>query len=342
MQTYAEKIYSLESHKEVLVIGNTANAFTSNVREGELFDHCENGLEAIALTAQKHFATIYIVLSGIKAPLGSVVSSLRRTSPDAKIILLAQMHEEPTAAELIRSPQNAADDYYICPAGNNVLLQQAVETKKSKEHLFISDYKKARIRELEKLATEDDLTGLKNRRYVRSFLKQVLKRAESEDIRITLLLFDIDNFKHYNDAFGHPVGDNVLKQAAIIMKRCCRKHDIVGRIGGDEFAVVFWDCPHGKKVSGRGQVEDSERRKAMIEHPRQVFAISERFRKVISSANLPFLGADGKGTLTISGGLASFPNDGTAVSELFAAADKAMFEAKRSGKNQIYLVGKPI
>ncbi|GAF84860.1 unnamed protein product, partial [marine sediment metagenome] len=194
----------------------------------------------------------------------------------------------------------------------------------------------AKIKQLEKLATEDDLTGLKNRRYIWEFSRQIIEHTRVENGRVTLLLFDIDNLKHYNDVYGHLAGDEILKQAAILMRRCCRGHDVVGRIGGDEFAVVFWDDPQ-RKPGG----SETERRSAMADHPKEAIFIAKRFRKELEKAELHLLGPAGRGTLTISGGLASFPRDGSTIEELFGQADKALLEAKRSGKNRIYLVGKP-
>jgi GGDEF domain-containing protein len=126
---------------------------------------------------------------------------------------------------------------------------------------------------------------------------------------------------------------------------------VVGRIGGDEFAVVFWDDPQrttnskfeigiSKMPAGRGQ----DRRSASADHPKEALFIARRFVRELEKAGLSsfgVLGPGGKGVLTISGGLASFPRDGRTSDELFLLADKALLEAKRSGKNRIYLVGKP-
>ena len=193
-----------------------------------------------------------------------------------------------------------------------------------------------KIRQLEKLATEDDLTGLKNRRYIWEFSRQIIERAKKEKGRVTLLVFDIDNFKHYNDVYGHLAGDEILKQAAVLMRRCCRGHDVVGRIGGDECAVFFWDEPRG-----RGVGQEDERRSLMAEHPKEVLAVAQRFRSELGKAEFPLLGPEGRGVLTISGGLASLGRDVSTIEELFEQADKALLDAKRSGKNRIYLVGKP-
>jgi PleD family two-component response regulator len=197
-----------------------------------------------------------------------------------------------------------------------------------------------RIRHLERLATEDDLTGLKNRRYIWEFSRQIIERTARENGRVTLLVFDIDDFKHYNDLYGHHAGDEILRQAATLMKRCCRAHDVVGRIGGDEFAVVFWDDPQQDSARAAG----ADRRSASADHPRQAISIAKRLVRELETTELSTsgdLGPTGKGVLTISGGLASFPRDGGTIQELFEQADKALLEAKRSGKNRIYLVGKP-
>jgi PleD family two-component response regulator len=147
-------------------------------------------------------------------------------------------------------------------------------------------------------------------------------------------VFDIDNFKHYNDVYGHLAGDGILREVAVLMRRCCRPHDVVGRIGGDEFAAVFWDDPH----RAAGEVS-RERRSAAAEHPTEAISVIKRFQQALGNADLHLLGPRGEGVLTISGGLASFPRDGATVQELFERADQALLEAKRSGKNRIYLVG---
>jgi diguanylate cyclase (GGDEF)-like protein len=194
----------------------------------------------------------------------------------------------------------------------------------------------ARVRYLELLATTDDLTGLKNRRYLLEFARQVLELARQDGGRVTVLLFDIDNFKRYNDTCGHHRGDEILRQAAILMQRCCRAHDVVGRIGGDEFAVVFWDDP-----AARAAQPEQDRRTAHADHPAEAIFVARRFQKEFGRAELDLLGPEGQGVLTISGGLASFPRDGASVEELMRRADMALLEAKRGGKNRIYLVGEP-
>jgi GGDEF domain-containing protein len=163
---------------------------------------------------------------------------------------------------------------------------------------------------LQKLAITDELTGLYNARYFRHFLSRIVDKARAMHFPVTLLLFDIDDFKKYNDQFGHGVGDEILRQVAALMKRCTRDHDLVARIGGDEFAVVFWDKegprqpkdPHSGSLPGRPP-----------QAPREIF---KRFQRLIASEDFPMLGTSGKGVLGISAGLAVFPYEASDIDGL--------------------------
>jgi len=187
---------------------------------------------------------------------------------------------------------------------------------------------------LQKLAITDELTGLYNGRYFRHFLTQILEKARSMRFSVTLLLFDIDNFKKYNDLYGHGVGDEILRQTASLMRRCCRDHDLVARISGDEFAVVFWE------KEGPRQPRDVRPGQIVSRVPQTPLVIAERFRRMMSSDQFTALGPTGKGKLTISGGMAVYPWNAQTVDTLIEAADKAlMFGAKQEGKDSIRLVG---
>ncbi|MCK4629670.1 MAG: GGDEF domain-containing protein, partial [Sedimentisphaerales bacterium] len=210
---------------------------------------------------------------------------------------------------------------------------------------------------LKRLAMTDELTGAYNRRYLEHFLRQMIKQSGHEHTELTLLLFDIDEFKYYNDTYGHGAGDEVLRQAIRLTRRCCREHDVVARIGGDEFAILFWDSGCRRQIFNRDndgnhqerqtsdQTSDQssdQRMKSTLSsksHSEMVMFISNRFRRLMMANEFPGLGPEARGVLTISGGLAGFPWDGRTVEELLAAADEALLHAKRSGKNRIYLVG---
>ena len=336
--------------RKILLVGDVGKAFLDAGAIAEnRYEVCASMLDAIDAAAKNDFAGIGVVMFGTSAKLSSSLRVLR-DSCDAKIVLLAQMYEEPIAIRLVGSACNGtsvADDYLICPVQPDRFYESIMTTQgRSAGKIGLSAPVDAtiemKIKHLERLATEDDLTGLKNRRYIWEFSRQIIEHARKENGRVTLLVFDIDDLKHYNDLYGHLAGDEVLKQAAVLMQRCCRGHDVVGRIGGDEFAVVFWDEPQAK--SAAVPTKGAERRSARADHPNEAIFITKRFVKELEKSELSILGGlgtTGIGVLTISGGLASFPRDGSTIQELFQQADKALLKAKRSGKNRIYLVGKP-
>jgi diguanylate cyclase (GGDEF)-like protein len=338
------RIVKTQGHK-ILLVGAVERAFSRLTElSGFPVEVRSNVQDAIDTAAKEKFSVIAVVVSGLSARLKTVVKALNESCGGAKIVLLVQMYEEPIAKRLMKSTPNgrdvdfaeSANSYLICPIEAEKFYQSVLQEEPATVGGRIDEQTSERIRQLEKLATTDELTGLKNRRYMWEFSRQIMDLARAENSRVTLLVFDIDDFKHYNDKYGHSTGDNILKQAAVLMQKSCREHDVVGRIGGDEFAVVFWDGPRKE-----GADESSERRSAQAEHPREAIFIAKRFQKALEGAELNLLGPKGRGVLTISGGLASFPRDGSTVDELFEQADKALLEAKRSGKNRIYLVGSP-
>jgi diguanylate cyclase (GGDEF)-like protein len=333
------RVSQTQNNGRILLVGNIENAFTETGDLNELHaERCSTMLDAISIAAQKQFETIFIIVSEFAPNLKPGLKAIRQLS-HAKIILLVQMYQEPFAIEIVNTLNRTAgfaDDYEICPCSIDKVISPKTASMAGKEtEEAAGEQESKKIEELTRLATEDDLTGLKNRRYAREFLRQIIERAKQENMQLTLLVFDIDNFKHYNDVYGHAAGDDILRQAATLMRSCCRKHDVVARIGGDEFAVIFWDAPKESEI-------ESGRRLARAAHPHEIFFIAERFRRELNLSHLPSLGHEGRGVLTISGGLAGFDRDGSTVEELFEQADKALLEAKRSGKNRIYLVGEPL
>lgn len=169
----------------------------------------------------------------------------------------------------------------------------------------------------------DDLSGLCNRRSFNRQLQQALERAVKERRELSVLLFDLDEFKSYNDRSGHEVGDRLIREVARLLRRCTRESDCLARHGGDEFAVIFNDTDAPRMPGSR--------------HPGSALPLIERFRTALQSREFQQLFTAGDAALTISGGLATYPWDGKTATELMRAADQALLAAKRTGKNRIQL-----
>ena len=179
-----------------------------------------------------------------------------------------------------------------------------------------------RHEQLRTLAITDELSGAYNRRYFNRFTTSLLERAKLERFRVSILLFDIDNFKKYNDLYGHAAGDSIIREMIRLLRTCTRPHDLVSRLGGDEFAVVFWD--------------NEPPRQPGSQHPKDAVGATERFRRVLSTHDWK-KGCNVQGEVSISGGLATFPWDGETIDVLMAKADAALLRAKAAGKNAIVL-----
>ncbi|MCA9286041.1 MAG: diguanylate cyclase [Phycisphaerales bacterium] len=179
----------------------------------------------------------------------------------------------------------------------------------------------ARHRRLHELAFRDELTGAGNRRAYERFVSSAIDNARRDRRVLTLMAFDIDDFKMYNDRFGHAAGDDVLRETVNLLRSVIRRGDRVFRIGGDEFVVVFAD-PEGPRESGSRPLETVE-------------SIAGRFQQQVCSLKFPQLGDQAPGTLSVSAGVAAFPWDGSDASQLLAHADQLALESKRRGKNAL-------
>lgn len=163
--------------------------------------------------------------------------------------------------------------------------------------------------ELHRLATTDVLTGVSNRRHFFEIAQLDFEQARREDLPLTFLLLDVDDFKKINDRHGHQIGDRVLQRLAHCGTYVMRRDDLFGRIGGEEFAAIFPGC----------------------DIP-QARLVAERLQREVQ--RLSFTGDPEPFGITISQGLACLGPDED-LEDLYARADEAMYQAKRSGKNCI-------
>jgi len=158
------------------------------------------------------------------------------------------------------------------------------------------------------LAHTDMLTSLWNYGYFQYKLDEELLKAEAQNYSVSVIMLDIDDFKKFNDAFGHQEGDKALKRMGDTLKSCSRKIDIVCRYGGEEFSLIL---PHTTK--------------------QDALSTAERIR--ISCEEQEINGRK----LTVSVGIASFPHDATSKQDLIKKADLALYRAKSEGKNRVIL-----
>jgi len=161
----------------------------------------------------------------------------------------------------------------------------------------------------ERSAVTDGLTGLYNHAFFLQALRQELLRSKRHGLRAALLLLDLDNFKAVNDERGHVEGDRVLMRAAAVVREGVREIDVAARYGGEEFAVLLPD------TSRLG-----------------AFVVAERIRRRIEDRF-----ARGRSVVTVSGGIAVFPDDAGTPADLIVQADAGLYGAKAAGKNRILL-----
>ncbi len=163
-------------------------------------------------------------------------------------------------------------------------------------------------KQMEYQATHDALTELPNRILLQVQLQAAIERSIRSGLQFVLLFVDLDRFKSVNDAFGHTIGDSLLKSAGIRLKDCSRKIDMVARFGGDEFVIVLEN----------------------IHHEAQVTSIATKVRKALEQ---PYMIEERECFITASIGISLFPKDGQDAETLLKNADAAMYRAKEKGRN---------
>lgn len=166
-----------------------------------------------------------------------------------------------------------------------------------------------------KLACTDGLTGLYNHRQFKEFFEREMSRATRLTQPLSLAMMDVDNFKQFNDEYGHAIGDQVLVTVADLINEHLRNADLPCRYGGEEFAIIL---------------PDTEQSEAII--------VAERLREMIEKESMKGLPEDVKRGITVSIGLATFPRDGRKMEFLLKIADDLLYGAKKLGKNKVYYV----
>lgn len=261
---------------------------------------CTDGESAIDFvnTNAPDLILLDIVMPGID---GYEFCKMIKNHPKIKhtpIIFLSSMNDEQS---IIKGFEYGAVDYITKPFRHQELLARTkthIELKLAKEKLL-------------KMAITDELTGLVNRRYFMGRLLHEYERTKRYESVFTVLMIDLDYFKKINDTYGHQAGDTVLRAVSDAMKLSLRLSDIVGRIGGEEFAVIL---------------PETEISSAII--------IAERLRKRVEALDIPHKDCSIK--ITISVGASASSMDDLSIDDVLQRSDSALYRAKENGRNRIY------
>ena len=259
-----------------------------------------------------------LVLLDIMMPKknGYEVCRLLKNDPETRFIPVIMVTALKDIEDKIKGIEAGADDFISKPFNKTELMARVRSLLRIK---FLHDELENKMeqldearKELQQLAITDGLTGLFNYRYFRSQLDHELERARRHHLELSLIMLDIDFFKNYNDSNGHPAGDIVLKEIADAVQENIRKIDIPCRYGGEEFILILPDT--GKTAA----VVVAEKIRGLIE--RMAFKNQEK---------------QPNGQLTISIGVATFPEDGETSNKLVEKVDENLYRAKQTGRNKV-------
>ena len=238
-----------------------------------------------------------------------VVKEVRAIDPGIDVIVMTGYASVNSAVESMKA---GAIDYITKPFNSDHIKMVVQKSLERREYQRL-----AQEREFYKvLSSIDGLTELYNYRYMHQYLKIELEREKRYKRHLSLLMVDIDDFKHYNDIYGHVVGDMVLKRLASILQNATRGCDVICRYGGEEFAIML---------------PETSKEEAII--------VCERIRKSVAMTTMVDEKANAVGTISVTIGLAAFPEDADNKDDLIANADKALYQGKGAGKNCIFLFG---
>ncbi|MFQ5706487.1 MAG: diguanylate cyclase [bacterium] len=230
------------------------------------------------------------------------------------VIMVTALNE---LQDKIKGMESGADDFISKPFNKLELLARVRSLLRIK---YLHDELQDKVLQLQKakeelrqLAITDGLTGLYNYRYFKEHLQQELRRARRHKINVSVAMIDIDYFKHFNDTNGHPAGDVVLKNIARLLMDNIRNIDLAARYGGEEFVLVL---------------VETNKNAARI--------VAEKIRKLVEEKDFDYEDTQPNGKITISMGVATFPEDGEEFDTLVNMADQRLYRAKQAGRNTIF------
>ncbi len=277
----------------------------------------ENGIEALRKVREN---IPDLVLLDVMMPKMDGFQVCRHIKNNLKtrfipVILVTALNE---IESKIKGIEAGADDF-ICKPFNKLELLARVKSLIRIKHLNselqlkIRQLEEAQVK-LKKLAITDGLTEVYNYRFFKEQLTKEIVRSARHKSAISIVMIDIDYFKNYNDHHGHPAGDAVLKTIASLLKNNIRTLDIAARYGGEEFALILIET--NKPAAG---------------------IVANKIKDLIEAHKFEFEETQPNGKITVSMGVATFPEDGNSFDKLVAMADKRLYQAKARGRNLLVI-----
>ncbi len=301
--------------KAALIIDDDDNVRAEVKRylnQAGLFDsyyEATDGIEGFKVLLNKDVDLILcdVMMPGID---GFKFLSMKKARPEFNDIPVIMLTGAEDVKLKIKGLEQGASDYITKPFDPGELIARVRVHFKIKA---LQEELRATNKRLEELSNTDGLTKLYNRRYFMELLELEFQRARRYESNLAFVMIDIDHFKDFNDTYGHLLGDRILVEIAAILQENLRIHDIVGRYGGEEFALL---------------TPETDQRGALV--------VAERYRRRIED----FVLMEGNRNLkvTISLGIAFCPHAQiNSVDDLIRLADNALYKAKRNGRNRVEL-----
>jgi two-component system, cell cycle response regulator len=232
-----------------------------------------------------------------------------KTSEVTRAVSILLICDPLERAKAIKGLEIGASDVIMAPIDKQELLARVrTQTRRTR---YVEILRERVDRGLE-LSVIDQLTGLYNRRYMNNQLQQFMHRAVIGNKPLSVMMLDIDHFKHINDTYGHQAGDEVLQEIADRLRQNVRPMDVVCRPGGEEFLVILPDTP--------GDL---------------AYAAAERVRRAVAAGTFSVLGDSRQVSVTISAGVSSLTGVDDTMADLTGRADTALYQAKSAGRNRV-------
>lgn len=297
--------------ERILVIGEnkeTRDVLIKCLKGEYALDSCPSFKKALESIEHKQYNVVIAEIDMPEVKGVEILHKLKELKSEIPVVVITTHNSVALAVEAMKA---GAYDYITTPFNLDelkIIIFHASEWRK-----MVEEVKEKRV--FQELALIDGLTQIYNRRYFDELLHREAERAIRYHYKFSLLMVDIDDFKQYNDKYGHPAGDEVLRVVANAIIHQTRSTDIAARYGGEEFAII---APHTDK--------------------KYTSFLAARLAHFIANHDI-VLNDSVKTRVSISIGVATFGEDTITQDELIKLADTALYEAKKLGKNRVCMFG---